>query len=150
MVLTLFLGWMPLLGLGGIILLVDFLKKLTPIRRMDIPIRFPRLFMSTIRSYLIFFYHCCSFVSRYYLFWGILFLPWAPLTLAFIFSMHLITGIGEYLIKGPRLNLPLFFLYFSLDQVSYQLGVWRGCLKRLHFGPVNPQIVRKPSFKAIR
>jgi hypothetical protein len=27
-----------------------------------------------------------------------------------------------------------------LDQLSYQTGVWWGCLKNLHFRPVTPKL----------
>jgi len=57
--------------------------------------------------------------------------------------MHFLTGLMEFFIKKPRLNIPLFLFYFSLEQLSYQLGVWWGCFKRNFFGPVNPQIVMK-------
>jgi mycofactocin system glycosyltransferase len=143
-------GRIPLLGLCGIIFLTDSLIKFSRIRHKNIPIYFTRLLLATFRGYLAFFYHCCAFVSRYYLFWAPLIFIVVPLVSAIILCMHLLTGIGEYFIKKPRLSLPSFLLYFTLDQLSYQLGVWWGCLKRLCFSPVNPQIVIKSSHKAIR
>jgi mycofactocin system glycosyltransferase len=143
-------GWIPLLGLCGLVLLTDSLMRFTKIRQKDIPIHFSRLLLATFRGYLAFFYHCCAFVSRYYLFWTPLVCVLAPGGAAIILGAHLLTGIGEYFIKKPRLTLPSFLLYFTLDQLSYQLGVWWGCLKRLCFSPVNPQIVIKSSHKAIR
>lgn len=143
-------GWNPLLALCGVILLTDSLIKFARIRQKNIPIQFPLLLLATFRGYLVFFYHCCAFVSRYYLFWAALIFILAPMVSAIILCMHLLTGIGEYFIKKPRLNPLLFLLYFTLDQVSYQLGVWWGCLKSLFFSPINPQIVRKPFHKVIR
>jgi len=138
-------GWMPLLGLCGVILLTDSLMKFAKISKKDVPITFPRLLLTTFRGYIVFFYHGCAFVSRYYLFWAVLIFIWAPLVSTGLFGMHLLAGIGEYIIKKPRLSFPFFFFYFTLDQLSYQLGVWWGCFKRLFFNPVNPRIVRKPS-----
>ncbi|MFH1480894.1 MAG: mycofactocin biosynthesis glycosyltransferase MftF, partial [Pseudomonadota bacterium] len=138
-------GWIPLLGLGGGIVLVDSLMKFMRIRRNHVPIHFPRLLLSTFRGYFVFCYHVCTFVSRYYLFWAFLIFMLSPLMSAILLCMHLLTGAGEYLIRKPRLNFPLFLFYFTLDQLSYQLGVWWGCLRRFFFRPVNPQIVSKSS-----
>jgi mycofactocin system glycosyltransferase len=140
-------GWIPLLGLCGLVLLADSLIKFSRIRHKNIPIYFTRLLLATFRSYLAFFYHCCAFVSRYYLFLALLVCVLVPVGAAIILGAHLLTGIGEYFIKKPRLSLPSFLLYFTLDQLSYQLGVWWGCLKRLCFSPINPQIVKKSSQK---
>ena len=142
-------GWIPLLGLCGVILLTDSLIKLTKIRQKNIPLHFPRLLLAAFRSYCAFLYHCCAFVSRYYLFLVPLIFIVAPLVSAIVLCMHLLTGIGDYFIKKPRLNFLLFLLYFTVDQVSYQLGVWWGCIKRLFFNPINPHLVRKPSYKVI-
>jgi mycofactocin system glycosyltransferase len=147
--LTVSLMWMPLLGSCGIILLTDSLIKFVRIRKINIPIRYHRLVLATFRGYLAFLYHCCAFVSRYYLFWVLPFFLFMPLLSVTVFGMHLLTGIGEYFIKRPRLNPALFLLYFTLDQVSYQLGVWWGCLKGSFFGPVNPRIVKRSFLKVV-
>jgi mycofactocin system glycosyltransferase len=142
-------GWTPLLGISGITVLADSLITLARIRQRNIPIPFSRLVLAVFRSYLAFFYHCCAFVSRYYLFCAPLLFIVTPLGSAIVLGAHVLTGIGEYFTKKPRLHLGLFFLYFTLDQLSYQLGVWWGCIKGLFFGPVNPRIVRRTSYKEI-
>ena len=142
-VLSTVLECIPLLGLCGIIVLIDSLKKFSKIRRKDIPIKFSCMILAVLRSYLAFFYHCCAFVSRYYLFSFILILPLVPLASMIILGMHFLTGIVEYFIKKPSLNPLSFLFYFSFEQISYQLGVWWACLKEFIFSPVNPQIVRK-------
>jgi mycofactocin system glycosyltransferase len=143
-------GWIPLLGLCGVILLTESLIKFTRIRQKNMPIHFPLLLLATLRGYLAILYHWCAFFSRYYLFLALLLFILAPLASSIILGMHLLTGIGEYFIKKPRLNVPLFLLYFTMDQLSYQLGVWWGCLKGLFFRPVNPHVVRKSFLKEIR
>jgi len=132
-----------ILALSGITVLIDSLTKFTKMRHRDIPIKFPHMFMAVFRGYLAFFYHCCAFVSRYYLIWSIVIFPFVPFVSGIIIGMHFLAGIVEYFIKKPRLNPVSFLLYFSLEQLSYQLGVWWGCLKKLYFGPVNPKIVYK-------
>jgi mycofactocin system glycosyltransferase len=142
-------GWIPLLGLSGITVLADSLITLAKIRQRNIPIPFSRLVLAAFRGYLAFFYHCCAFVSRYYLFCTPLLFIVTPLGSAIVLGAHVLTGIGEYFTKKPRVQFPLFLFYFTLDQLSYQLGVWWGCLRGLFFGPVNPKIVRRPSYKGI-
>jgi mycofactocin system glycosyltransferase len=142
-------GWIPLLGLSGITVLADSLITFAKIRQRNIPIPFSRLLLAAFRGYFAVFYHCCAFVSRYYLFCTPLLFIVTPLGSAIVLGTHVLTGIGEYFTKKPQLHLPLFLLYFTLDQLSYQLGVWRGCLEGLFFGPVNPKIVRKPSYRGI-
>jgi mycofactocin system glycosyltransferase len=136
-------GWLALLGACGIVLLADSLITFSRTRRKHIPLYLTYIFVATFRGYLAFVYHCCAFVSRYYLLWVPLACIVAPIGTVIMVGAHLVTGIGEYFIKKPRLRLPSFLFYFTLDQLSYQLGVWWGCLTRLCFRPVNPRIVRK-------
>ena len=136
--------WVPLLGLCVVTLLTDALFRFYKIRKKNLPLEFPTILLAAFRGYLVVFYHWCSFVSRYYLVLTPLLFIWAPVGGAIILGMHLLTGLGEYFIKKPRLNFPLFLLYFTLEQLAYQLGVWWGCLRKLSFRPVNPHIVRKP------
>lgn len=135
----------PFLALCGITVLFDALSKLFRITGKGTTIKFPAVFMAVIRSYFAFFYHCCAFVSRYYLFWAIVVMPLFPLAFIIIIGMHLLAGLVEYFIKKPHLNPVSFFFYFSLEQLSYQLGVWWGCLKNLSFSSVNPRVAWKIS-----
>ena len=141
-------GWLPLLGICVLVLLTESLFKSSRIRRKSIPISFSNILLATFRGYLAFLYNCCAFVSRYYLLWILLICILSPLGAVLMFGAHLVTGVGEYFMKKPRLSLPSFLLFFTLDQLSYQSGVWWSCLKRLCFRPVNPQIVRK-SFRNV-
>ncbi len=134
------MGNFLLSGLGGIVLLTDLFARWRKIRRKNMPIGFFQTALSAFRGYLSFFYHISAFVSRYYLVCCLFFLPFVPVVFATIVGMHLITGIVDYMIKRPHLN-PLWFLfYFTMEQLSYQLGVWWGCLKNIRFGPVAPRI----------
>jgi hypothetical protein len=146
--LSLVSGWIPWLGLSGVIAVADTLTKLTKTRKKNIPMRLPGLMFVTVRSYGAFFYHFCAFVSRYYLVWAPVIFMAAPLVSAIVLCMHLLTGVSEYFIKKPRLSLPLFLCYFTMDQLAYQLGVWWGCFKTLCFSPINPYLVRKPFHEA--
>ena len=142
-ILSVTMGYLPLLVLSGAAVIVNAIKKLFKIRRRGIPIKVSSLLLSVLRSYLAFFYHIASFVSRYYLFLSMIILPIAPLVSTVILMLHLLAGIVDYAIKKPRLNPVSFLFYFSLEQLSYQLGVWWGCFKNICFRPINPKIVSK-------
>ncbi len=121
----------------------DCANKYRKIRSRKIPIRLLQLSSAVFRSYLAFSFHCCSFVSRYYLIPALLILPLNSLFPAVILCMHLLAGITEYGIKKPHINPLSFLFYFSLEQLSYQAGVWQGCFKRWNFNAVIPGIVFK-------
>jgi mycofactocin system glycosyltransferase len=139
-VLALVLKFIPMLYLGGIIVFADTLIRWRRVRSRQLLIRFPTLLISVLRGYFAHLYHWCAFVSRYYLIWAIPALPLYSFAFATIFFMHLFAGIMEFAIKKPRLNLFLFLYYFSLEQLSYQLGVWWGCLRNFNFRAVNPRV----------
>ena len=143
-------GWTPLLVVCCVILLTDSVIKHNRIRRKNISIPFPRILMAAFRGYLVILFNWCAFVSRYYLFLALPFVMLVPIVSVVIMGMHLLTGLVEYFIKKPRLILPTFLFYFTLDQFFYQFGVWWGCVKGLCFRPVNPRIVRRPFLKEIR
>jgi len=134
-------GYFPLLALSAGLILVDILSK--SIRFKGIPANTPQIVLAVARTYPAFLFQCCSFVSRYYLIWSIVFLPFLPTLSVAILGMHLLSGVVEYFIKRPKLNLASFLIYFSLEQLSYQLGVWWGCFRHFSFTSVNPKLVNK-------
>lgn len=136
-------GWRMLVGLSAITWLIDSAIRFYKIRRMNIPVRLDRLLPAVLRGYMAFLYHACAFFSRYYLFLVIPLLLFAPVWSAIGLGAHLITAAVEYAIKKPRLNPLSFLFYFTLDQLSYQAGVWWGCIKHLFFGPLNPRLVKR-------
>jgi mycofactocin system glycosyltransferase len=144
-VLSMIPGYRPLFVISAAALMADTIKMYFKIRKREIPIKVSSLLLSAVRSYLAFFHHIASFISRYYLFSSLIILPIAPLVSTVILMLHLLTGTVDYVIKKPRLNLLAFLFYFSLEQISYQLGVWWGCFKNICFRPINPKIVKNIS-----
>jgi mycofactocin system glycosyltransferase len=133
---------LPLFMAAGL-LLVDGIKKHAKLKTRHLPVTRRQVYTAIIRGYLAFVHHCCSFISRYYLVVVPLVLLLSPLTAAVIFGMHLSAGIVEYTVKKPRLNPLLFLLFFTLEQASYQSGVWWACICRVNFNPVLPRIIHK-------
>ena len=96
---------------------------------------------ATLRDYLGFIYHCCAFLSRYYLAAGLFVMPFLPRLSILILGAQVLVGTVVFAGKRPRLNFLSFQFFFLLEQLSYQSGVWWGCLKNLHFNPVAPKLV---------
>jgi len=140
-VLAILLKYAPLFVLCGITVFLDAQSKLSDIKQRGISIKFASLLQSVVRSYFAFFYYCCAFTSRYYLIWSIAIIPLFPLISTILLGMHFLTGLVEYFIRKPHLNPASYLFYFSLEQLSYQLGVWWGCLKNLSFSAVNPRVM---------
>jgi mycofactocin system glycosyltransferase len=134
----------PLLLLAGAgLLLADGFQKYGTLKKRQIPVTRGQVFRSVIRSHLSFVYHCCSFISRYYLVVSPLVLLLSPLTAVMMMGMHLTAGIVDYTLKRPQLNPISYLFFFTLEQVSYQSGVWWECIRRINFKPVLPRIVHK-------
>ena len=141
--LAILLNSLPFLAFAGIVVLSEVMKKSSRVYQRRLPIAPFYLFPAVFRGHFAFFYQWCSFFSRYYLIGSLILFPVLPWVSAFIIGMHFLTGLVEFFIKKPRLSFPSFLFYFSLEQLSYQLGVWWGCFKRNYFGPVSPQIIMK-------
>jgi len=131
----------PLFLSSFLFFLIDCLMKFSRARRSRISFRFSALLRSIVQEYAAFFYHICSFLSRYYLFFALLAWPFYPPVSFMALGAHLLTMVVEYRMHQPKLNPFSFLFYFTLEQLFYQLGVWGGCLKHLTFNPVFPGIV---------
>jgi mycofactocin system glycosyltransferase len=131
------------LAAGGLLLLVDGIRKQRRLNTRQVPVTRREVYTAIIRGYLAFVYHCCSFVSRYYLIVVPVLVPLSWLTAAVISGMHLIAGMVEFSVKQPRLNPLAFLFFFTLEQVSYQSGVWWACIRGLNFNPVLPRVIHK-------
>jgi mycofactocin glycosyltransferase len=128
------------------IFVADGIKKQRALNAKHIPVTLGEVYTAISRGYLSFVHHCCSFFSRYYLLVVPLVLLLFPTLGAVLIGMHVTAGMVEFWIKRPRLNPLLFLFYFTLEQASYQAGVWWKCLRQLNFKPVLPRIVHKRVF----
>jgi mycofactocin system glycosyltransferase len=131
------------LAAGGVLLLVDGLRKHHRLKIRQVPVTRREVYTAIIRGYLAFVYHCCSFVSRYYLIVVPVLVPLSLLSAAIMCGMHLIAGMVEYSVKQPHLNPLKFLFFFTLEQASYQSGVWWACIRQLNFNPVLPRVIHK-------
>lgn len=132
-----------LLMFPGAILLSEAVFKFYKLKQNHFSIPMSRLIVSLSRSYTALFYHCCAFFSRYYLVWTFFLFLLLPLVAVILVGMHLLNGLVEYGLKKPRLGMVRFLIYFTMEQLSYQLGVWWQCLKLLSFRSINPKITTR-------
>ena len=130
----------PFFGMAAALALtVDGLLKWFRVRRQTIG---PGLvFSATLRSTAAFFYHLCSFVSRYYLMAGLLMAILVPTLTLVVVAMHLLVAVVEHRVKKAALGLAPFALLFSFEQFAYQAGVWWGCLRHRIVSPLVPQFL---------
>jgi hypothetical protein len=138
----LFQTFLPL-GLGAALFMMDGINKHDRLSSRQIPITMRQVFIAILRGYLSFVYHCCSFISRYYLIAVPLVMLISPWIAVVAMAMHLIVGSVEFWVRKPSLNLLSFLVFFTLEQISYQSGVWRQCLQQCNFRPLLPRIVHK-------
>ncbi len=122
------------------VILADSLVKYIKTARQKLPVRFFQHLKAVVRSDAVLFYHCASFVSRYYLIFALLISPVFPKTALFLISLHLFSGSVDFIIKKPRLSIVDFLFFYTLEQISYQAGVWAGALHHFSFGPIAPSI----------
>lgn len=131
---------------GGLFLAIaDCLVKNHRYKRFKIGLG--KIFIATLRSYAAFIYNICAFMSRYYLILGIVCAPLTLMLTLVVVSMHILNGLVEYRLKKARLNFPWFVGFFTLEQISYQAGVWMGCFRHRFFSPVSPKLVTDISLK---
>jgi mycofactocin glycosyltransferase len=129
------------LGIGGLVW--AGLKKHATLKSRKIPVGVGAIGLAILRGNIRFVFHCCGFISRYYLVLLPVIWPLSTIAAATILAMHLTAGIVQFVVNKPKLNPISFLFYFTLEQVAYQSGVWWGCIQRFNFKPVLPRIIHK-------
>lgn len=131
----------PILGAAAILLLlINSLQKRQQAKRIGLRLAFTTVLLAKIRHCLSVLYYLAAFGSRYYL------LPILALSLclprigAVFIVGHTIVGLVRYTIKKPSLNPIVFLFYFTMEQISYQTGVWRGCFQQRYFSSLFPRL----------
>jgi mycofactocin system glycosyltransferase len=139
--LALLLHSVSLLVITGGCFLVEAGVKVKKMREFDIPAG--KVLFSVLRSYFSFFYFASFHVVRYYILLLLLlgfalpsFWPLSLLMLLLAFSV-------DYAVKGPRISFPKALFYYALEHMSYQLGVFLGCVRGKTFGCYAARFVRR-------
>ena len=129
-------------GLG--ILLIDFFRKQAKIKKNELGLRSSKVFLAVLRSHFSFSYHTSSYLVRCYLIFFIALSFFYPKMWAFLLFLLIFSAIVDFSIKGPNVNFFFFFIFYVMDQLAYQAGVFWGCVVKKNFMPYVPIILRNP------
>jgi mycofactocin system glycosyltransferase len=131
----------PVLGAAAMLLLLAHsLQKRQQAQRIGLRLTFGTVLLARIRHCLSVLYYLVAFGSRYYLLPALALSVCLPkLGVVFIVG-HAVVGLVHYAIKKPSLNPILFLFFFTMEQISYQSGVWRGCFQQRYFAPLFPRL----------
>jgi mycofactocin system glycosyltransferase len=113
---------------------LDLFRKSAALKKFKMVLPLRQIAYSTLRSYLSFGYFASFHLVRYYLIiiFGLGF--WLHSIWFFGGLAILWTSIVDYYIKRPNLTYPVFLFFYVLEHLSYQIGVFWGCLKLKYFG----------------
>ena len=113
---------------------IDLWRKSATIKQLKIELSFSQMVYSALRSHLSFFYFAFFHLMRYYLMLIVgLGFAWHPI---WVFGGVgiMCTSIMDYSVKKPKLFYLTFLFYYLLEHLTYQAGVFWGCLKYGYFG----------------
>lgn len=112
---------------------LDMFRKSGTLQKFKMVLPLRQIAYATLRSYLSFYYFAFFHLVRYYLIliFGLGF--WLHSLWFFCGVAILFTSIADYYIKRPNLPYPVFLLFYVLEHLAYQIGVFRGCLKLKYF-----------------
>jgi len=127
-----FLSFFPLLA-TAVFYTAETAAKILRLRRKHVRISSGKVCFSVLRMYMSYFYRMSYHLVRYYLFLLVLLGIAFPTLWLLGFCFLILTASTDYAAKRPRLGFPVFFFYYILDQLSYQLGVLAGCLRARSF-----------------
>ncbi len=119
---------------AGLIFLWDVIsKKRFYEERVGVDLTFRTMLRATAVRYFELFYHLTHHLVRYYVLLMIalafLFVPIIPLIAALVLFPPLV----QFFKKKPRLSFPVFVILFLVEQASYQMGAFWGCVKQRSF-----------------
>ncbi|MBI5248443.1 MAG: mycofactocin biosynthesis glycosyltransferase MftF [Desulfomonile tiedjei] len=129
------LGWFTWFApAAGLIFLWDMTsKKRFYQEQVGIGLTFSSMLKVTASRYFELLYHLCSHLVRYYF---VLMIPFAflfPTIIPIVAALVLIPSIAEFFRKKPLLGFPVFLVLYLAEQMSYQAGVFWGCIKQRGF-----------------
>jgi mycofactocin system glycosyltransferase len=130
-----------MVGLG--IFCFDFWRKAIKIRKTGLGLRSSQVALSILRTYFSFSYQMSSFLVRYFLIFLIPLSFIDPNLWIFLLFLLVFSTIVDFLIKKPKIIFFSFFLFYTLEQLAYQIGVLWGCIKQKDFMTYVPIILRK-------
>jgi mycofactocin system glycosyltransferase len=113
---------------------LDIWRRSATLAKFKMVLSFLQVLNSTFRSYLSFFYFAFFHLVRYYLI--LIFalgFAWYPLWIFGGLALIYASAV-DYGVKKPKLPYTTFLLFYLLEHLAYQVGVFLGCLKQKYFG----------------
>jgi hypothetical protein len=109
-------------------------RRAAGVKKLKIDIGSGRLAVAVLRGQASFGYFSFFHLVRYYLVlfigFGVLWYPlWILGGLALVYA-----STADYLNKRPALFYPVFLVFYLLEHLAYQVGVFWGCVKKGYFG----------------
>lgn len=124
----------PLLAGGLFYLMVEpIYKRMQFNRQFGITLPLSKFFSATGKRHLMLAYHFGQHLTRYYLIPALVLAVFVPQLALPILALTLLPAVVVFFQKKPELGFPVFLLFFWLEQVFYQSGALRGCLKQGSF-----------------
>lgn len=133
------MSFIPLL-LEGIILGADFYQKKRILFIFSDVFSSTNVFLSVLRSTFFSWYYYSFYLIRYYLLILLIFGFFYPFFYLGLISMILLTSSVDYFIKKPNLFFVKFLFIYLLEHLSYQCGVFYGCIKHNYYGILIPRM----------
>jgi mycofactocin system glycosyltransferase len=113
---------------------IELWRKSATLKRYKMALPFRQIAYAILRSHLSFCYFAFFHLVRYYLI-PIFGLGFLLHSLWFFGGLAvLLTSIVDYSVRKPGLLYPVFLLFYLLEHLAYQIGVFWGCLKLRYFG----------------
>jgi len=117
------------LPIAGLLLLVDITLTRRKIRQKGLTLPVLSLLKARIRTCGSLGYYVGYHLLRYYLLPLILAASIYPPIGLLVICLLLGVGYVDFRVRGPRLQLASFYLYYFLEQISYGFGVFWGCFR---------------------
>ncbi len=123
--------------------LVDCGAKMRKLAKAPPAVGWREVVFSVSRTYLSFFHVASFHIVRYYLVVLVLLGLFFPPVWFLCLFMVLLASVVDYGVKKPKLSFVSFLAYYVLEHVSYQLGVFVGCLRLRTFGSYSVTFVKR-------
>lgn len=126
------LNLIPIL-LTVILLIILAVQKKQECEKNNLPITYIEALSMAGRTTYAFAYYACFHLIRYYLVLLLIIGIFIPKIIIFALAALIFSAAVDYFVHKPNLNYLNFLLFYSLEQVFYQLGVLAGCIKHKYF-----------------
>jgi mycofactocin system glycosyltransferase len=114
--------------------IIDLIFKHSKLNKFKDIVSRQQLAYAALRSFVSLYYFAFFHLIRYYLILlaaiGFFYHPMWYLATAAI----LVTSMTDYIVKKPALFYPVYFVFYLLEHLAYQVGVFMGCLRQRYFG----------------